>query len=157
MRKSISWIAVVLWMMLIFYFSQQPVHISNGLSTTITEQLIETVQLIAPIEEVHVDTINHFVRKNAHFFIYFFLGIFALAALRISGVKRVHSIWLSLGFCIIYAISDEFHQLFVQGRGAQVKDILIDCAGAALGIGTATIISLNGKRKKVLSKQVKLK
>ena len=32
------------------------------------------------------------------------------------------------------ARSDEFHQLFVPGRGAQVKDVLIDTAGAIVGI-----------------------
>ncbi|MFY0741948.1 VanZ family protein [Solibacillus silvestris] len=153
MLKSLSWIAVVLWMILIFYFSKQPVHISNDLSTTITEQLIEMAQMVAPVEEVHVSTVNHFVRKNAHFFIYFCLGIFAFFALRISGIKSFHSIWVALIFCIIYAVSDEFHQLFVPGRGAQVKDVLIDCAGATLGIGTATIISSIRARKKVLSKK----
>ena len=37
-------------------------------------------------------------------------------------------------FCSLYAISDEVHQLFVPGRGAQVKDVFIDIAGAAVGI-----------------------
>ncbi|MEK4530976.1 VanZ family protein [Solibacillus sp. FSL K6-1554] len=152
MLKSLTWITVFLWMILIFYFSQQPVNISNGLSTTITEQLIETVQTIVPLEEVHVDTVNHIVRKNAHFIIYFFLGIFILGALRKNGINRIRSIWLALFVCIIYAVSDEFHQLFVPGRGAQVKDVLIDCAGAAFGIGTATIISSIRKREKVPSK-----
>lgn len=138
------------WMMLIFYFSQQPVHISNDLSSTITEQLIETVQMVVPVEEVHVSTVNHFLRENAHFLIYFCLGIFAFFALRISGVKKFRSIWVALVFYIIYAVSDEFHQLFVPGRGAQVEDVLIDCTGATLGIGTTTIISTIRGRKKVL-------
>lgn len=86
MLKSLSWIVVILWMLLIFYFSQQPVHISNGLSTTITEHLIESVRKVFALEEIHVDTVNHFVRKNVHFFIYFCLGIFIFGALRKSGI-----------------------------------------------------------------------
>ena len=35
---------------------------------------------------------------------------------------------------MLYAISDEVHQLFVPGRGGQVKDIVIDSAGAIVGI-----------------------
>ncbi|WP_431191604.1 VanZ family protein [Peribacillus frigoritolerans] len=33
----------------------------------------------------------------------------------------------------LYAISDEVHQLFVIGRGPQVKDVLIDSAEAIVG------------------------
>lgn len=36
--------------------------------------------------------------------------------------------------CILYAISDEVHQLFVPGRGGQVRDVIIDSAGAIAGI-----------------------
>lgn len=34
-----------------------------------------------------------------------------------------------------YAISDEVHQLFVPGRGRQVKDVIIDSAGAGVRVG----------------------
>jgi len=36
--------------------------------------------------------------------------------------------------CVGYAISDEIHQIFVPGRGPQIKDVLIDSGGAAVGI-----------------------
>ena len=35
---------------------------------------------------------------------------------------------------LIYSISDELHQILVPGRGAQIKDVVIDTAGAILGI-----------------------
>ncbi|MGV8147186.1 MAG: VanZ family protein [Alkaliphilus sp.] len=41
---------------------------------------------------------------------------------------------LTLLVCVLYAISDETHQIFVPGRSAQVSDILIDSVGAAVGI-----------------------
>lgn len=41
---------------------------------------------------------------------------------------------LALATCIVYAVSDEIHQLFVPGRGAQVKDVMIDSTGAFAGI-----------------------
>ncbi len=58
-----------------------------------------------------------------------------LNALRRSGIRGFRGFILSLVFCILYAISDEVHQLFVPGRGAQVSDVLIDSLGAFLGIG----------------------
>ena len=50
-------------------------------------------------------------------------------------------IGLSFLVCVLYAISDEVHQLFVPGRGAQVKDVFIDSAGAIVGVGLYLIIS----------------
>jgi VanZ family protein len=43
-------------------------------------------------------------------------------------------------FCVLYAVSDEVHQLFVPGRGAQVTDVLIDNAGAFVGIGIYEVL-----------------
>ena len=146
MVKSLSWIPTILLMALIFYFSHQPVMISNDLSMGITEPIIEIIEIVTPIENAPVDTINHIVRKNAHFFLHFFLGIFVLIALKKSGVIGYRSIMIALLFSVIFAISDEVHQLFVEGRGASLKDVLIDSIGATIGILIVSIISLVGKK-----------
>ncbi len=52
-----------------------------------------------------------------------------------SGVKGYKAFVFSLIFCILYAITDEIHQLFVPGRGTEVTDVLIDGIGALIGIG----------------------
>lgn len=57
-----------------------------------------------------------------------------------SGVKGSKAFIFSLMFCILYAVSDEVHQLFVLGRGAQVTDVLIDSAGAFVGIGMYGVV-----------------
>ena len=114
MVKSLSWVPAILLMALIFYFSQQPVIISNDLSMGITEPIIEIIEKATPIDNVSEDTINHIVRKNAHFFLYFFLGIFVLIALKKNGVIGYRSIMIALLFSVIFAISDEVHQLLVE-------------------------------------------
>ena len=43
-------------------------------------------------------------------------------------------------FCILYAMSDEFHQLFVPGRSGEIRDICIDSLGALLGIIIMTCV-----------------
>ena len=141
-------------MTLIFYFSHQPVTISNDLSKGITELIIKTVKIVVPMEDVHFDTVNHIVRKNAHFFIYFFLGIFVLKGLKKSGINGYLSGGLALFFCTTYAITDEFHQLFVTGRGAQVKDVLIDSTGAAIGIILSSITGRVVKSRTTRSIQI---
>lgn len=155
MRKLIAWLIVVLWMILIFYFSQQPVSDSRDLSSNITKQLIEIVEKVTPLENVQESQLHHLVRKNAHFIIYFFLGIFALLALKLTRLKRSTSAVIALAVCMIYAVTDEYHQLFVDGRGAQLKDIFIDWAGAATGITVATLLGLIGKTGKARSENRK--
>ena len=43
------------------------------------------------------------------------------------------NILLSLIFSFLYACTDELHQIFVPGRSAQFRDVLIDTLGASFG------------------------
>lgn len=84
-----------------------------------------------------------FVRKTAHFFMFCGLGFLALCTIR-SYYGRPHirvyaSAWL---FCIFCAVCDEFHQLFVPGRGAQLSDVCLDSAGALTGVAIAFLVLL---------------
>jgi len=140
MYKIFSWTAVILWMVLIFNLSHQPATKSNQLSTGITEVIVENIEKIIPNAEADISRFNHIVRKNAHFAVYYVLGVLLINALRKNGAYSYRSVGLALLICILYAASDEVHQLFVPGRGGQIKDVLIDSAGASVGIGTYLLI-----------------
>ncbi|SDI35525.1 VanZ like family protein [Planococcus glaciei] len=133
-RKMLSWAAVLLWMALIFSLSHQPASESGEMSSGITEMVMETVEQILPVAETDFDQFEHIVRKNAHFFIYLILGILVIHASRGSGSHSFKRIGLAVGICILYALSDEFHQLFIDGRSGEFRDVLIDSSGASLGI-----------------------
>lgn len=47
---------------------------------------------------------------------------------------------LAVFISFLYACTDEFHQLFIGGRSGQIKDVLIDTAGAIIGAGLMLII-----------------
>ena len=50
---------------------------------------------------------------------------------------------------MVYASSDEIHQIFVSGRSGNIKDVIIDTCGSYLGIFfTYTIYSKNRKNCK---------
>ncbi|WP_246596302.1 MULTISPECIES: VanZ family protein [Bacillaceae] len=132
-NKYIAWGAVVIWMGLIFAFSHQPGGQSAELSSGVTELVLSTVESILPIE-FDRDSVHYVIRKGAHFSVYFVLGILVLHALRRSGFSGLRSVLFSLGICVIYAITDEVHQLFIPGRSGEVTDVLIDSAGAGVGI-----------------------
>lgn len=125
-KKIFPWILVVLWMSIIFYLSHQPATSSNKLSSGITEWIIMTIERIVPNLNFDLRNLNHIIRKNAHFIAYLILGV-----LVVNGNKHTRLAFL---ICVLYAISDEFHQLFVPGRAGQIKDVFIDSVGAFVGI-----------------------
>lgn len=133
-RKVFSWLLVILWMALIFYLSHQPANRSNGLSKGATSIIVEIIEKIAPKLDINISSFNNIVRKSAHFFIYLVLGVLAANGLRMSGIIGYKAISFALLICVLYAISDELHQLFVPGRGGQVRDVIIDSTGAIVGI-----------------------
>ncbi|NMA62964.1 MAG: VanZ family protein [Syntrophomonadaceae bacterium] len=134
-KRILSWIVVLLWMLLIFHLSSQAAEDSNQLSTGITRVVVQTVERFLPDTDIDIGSVNHIVRKNAHFAAYLVLGVLVMNALRRSEVYGFRALAIALGICVVYAISDEVHQLFVPGRGAQVKDVIIDSLGAMVGAG----------------------
>ena len=50
-------------------------------------------------------------------------------------------------FCILYGVSDEFHQSFVPGRTPDVKDLVADGVGAAAGAGALLLLKAVWRRK----------
>lgn len=148
--KILSWTVVIFWMILIFNLSSQVAQQSNQLSTEITEIIVKTFERIVPQADLDIYKLNNLVRKSTHFFTYLIFGLFVINALIRSGVYGYRSIGLALLICVLYVISDEVHQLFVPGRGGEVKDVIIDSAGAIVGIGLYLLTSSVGKlRKKV--------
>lgn len=140
-KKSIilAWFIVVLWMGIIFVFSAQPATKSNHLSKKVTQVIIETVGKVLPLEVDKgatdlISELNRTIRKFAHGLSYFILGILVMHASMISFSKKGVAVFFTLIFCPLYAISDEWHQMFVPGRSAQVQDVIIDTIGAVTGI-----------------------
>lgn len=148
MNMARSWFFVVGWMLVIFYLSHQPAVESSRLSLNIANWLLSLAAMI-PGELLTFEQFHFFIRKTAHFIAYFILGVLALRAFINSGVRGWKSAIFAFGLSLIYAVSDELHQLFVPGRAAQVRDVLIDSAGAFCGILSARIM---GKWKNSLRK-----
>jgi VanZ family protein len=150
----ISWSAVVLWMLLIFCFSSQVVEKSRMLSEDIVNTGIGAVEKVSPVSDFDLEELNRFVRKNAHFFNFLVLGILVVNAKRRSGFKGLGWFIAALGFCILYAVSDEIHQLYVPGRGGQLQDILIDSSGVL--VGSSLYVITRKVRYKCLRRKIQI-
>lgn len=127
MIKKFWWGIAIVYMSGIFYLSHQPASASNELSTGITVIVVETVEKVTAHSSYSLDSLNHVLRKSTHFVAYFGLALILWLALDRSKKRYLYA-W---GFATLYAVTDEFHQLFVDGRGGQAKDVAIDSLGAA--------------------------
>lgn len=133
--KRLKLILVILWMFVIFMFSHQKADDSSKLSDGL---ILKTVRIIEKItdkqysDEEILDKFVKPVRKLAHFTIYLILGV--LVYLYIKEFNVSNKFIISLLICILYAISDEIHQLFIVGRSGKVLDVCIDSLGSLLGI-----------------------
>jgi VanZ family protein len=72
--------------------------------------------------------------KVGHAILYAGLGfLVALYLKRIYGLKTGRVVCLTGVFCLVYGISDEFHQYFVAGRCAEIGDVVADLIGGLFG------------------------
>lgn len=76
-------------------------------------------------------------RKCAHVTEYAVLSLLlwrALRAVPILHKKALTVFGVVMVGCALFAASDEFHQIFVKSRTPSVRDVLLDIAGAILGL-----------------------
>ena len=118
-------------MIMIFPFSTEDVEHSDRTSGLISSQVMSIIhpeyeQLAETEQKKLYDDIQHAVRKCAHFTEYALLGLMIRLCLESwfgHRVKKSSSLSLA-GLCmgILYACSDEFHQLMIEGRSGQWTD-----------------------------------
>ncbi len=132
--------AVILWMGVIFWFSAQPADISSDMSESvgmrIGQILIRGFDSWSPEKQLaYAEGIDHVVRKCAHAVEYAILAGLLVGMFYSYGMKGNRIFIAALAVTAAYAGTDEFHQIFVEGRACMLTDVLIDsCGGAAMCI-----------------------
>ena len=150
-KKILSIILVLVWMGLIFSFSMQNGESSGSMSRIVIVKITETITDIKDgtddMDRI-VDRYQLFVRKGAHFFIYFVLAFLVMNALYIWDVKT-KTLIISGIICILYAISDELHQYFVAERSGNVIDVMWDSSASLISSYLYyKIVMIRGKNEK---------
>ena len=62
--------------------------------------------------------------------------------------NKIQHLYLPFLISLIYACSDEFHQLFIAGRAGQIQDVMIDSIGILIGF----LIIMIYQKKSVVKK-----
>jgi VanZ family protein len=105
-KQYTNWIFVIIWMGVIFYFSNQP-DLQSGLP----------------------NNWDFIYRKLAHMSEFAVLNFLLIRSFSYSKISFKNILTVSFIFSALYAMLDEYHQNFVLGRQGSVKDVLIDSIG----------------------------
>ena len=132
-KKIASLLAAAALIVLIFVFASQNADSSSKTSGFLAEFIAKVFcgvdTLYRGEKEWVINTLQEVIRNIAHFVEYAALGFMLANCMRLYK-KRY---FIAPIICLIYAVSDEFHQYFVPGRSCEFSDMMIDLAGAITG------------------------
>ena len=160
--RIVAAILAIIWMVIIFSFSNQDADASGAVSQSVSYRMVEASANFLHLEwagekiQAVADRIENGVRKAAHMTEYAILAFFIGTAVNAwgwwknasAGIKFPVGHIINAIICMLYAASDEWHQTFIPGRNGAVKDVFIDAAGSVIAIVVIIgITSLVRKRK----------
>ena len=153
--RVIAAFPAVLWAGVIYMLSDTPAVESTNESLSFTGMLLDLVSRFIYVDPAKRDMIiiamEPHIRKIAHMteFGILFLLVLIPAVLFIKKLSLRTGITLLI--TLLYAVSDEIHQLFVPGRSGMLRDVVIDFLGAliALGLYLVIIIIIRTVRKHI--------
>lgn len=141
MKRYICPALLVFLMIGIFCLSAQPADESD---LTSSHFCLAAAKLLfgdfalwdAGTQETVVEGLAFVVRKAAHFSEYALMGFLWYIWLK----NKRRNFLIAFGATALYAMTDEFHQLFVPGRSGEIRDVLVDSAGGLCGILAAFVV-----------------
>ena len=158
MRCLLAWIAMLFWMAVIFGFSAQSAEDSSEISGGLIRRVIETVmpdfsEMSAEEQDAIVESWQTVVRKVGHMAEYTVLGVLSWITMGFHFSRFRRRVGVAAGIGLLYAITDEVHQIFVPDRGPGVLDVVIDFAGVCIGIAVAAVITRWWQKRKAAKRQ----
>lgn len=134
--KIIKLLCIIICMITIFNFSsdskEKSSKKSDKLIVSVTEKFLRK-KLSNKEKEKYISKYVFYVRKSAHFTLYFILGLLIISFLREFIPLDKKTIIITVILVLIYACSDEIHQMFIPGRSGELRDVLIDTLGGLIG------------------------
>lgn len=121
-KRIVFAILIIINCLIIFYFSSQVADNSSSQSSRVVEFVSNILPFINNMEEnaktnLKEEILTPIVRKTAHLSLYAILGIFTMNFINtFKKLKTSEKITYSILFCMLYACTDEFHQIFVERK-----------------------------------------
>lgn len=151
-KRFLYMIPVIIWMIFIFYMSGKTGQESSGQSGKMSLFITNLLEKVRqdPAQEMQnlQDILELVIRKAAHmteYAILFLLSYLAMVKISMSQ-SRFYNRSIAVLISLLYACSDEMHQLLVPGRSGRMIDVGIDMAGVLIVL-ICMILSKNTKWK----------
>lgn len=138
-KKYIYAFLTVSVMAVIFYLSSQDAAVSSDLSEGFLQTGIGHF-MGKFLPNLTDKGVYHDIRKYAHVFEFFCLGVTSCLFFDELISSRLKSALFSCGFSLAYACTDEWHQTFVPGRSGQISDVFVDFIGIITGVLAAALL-----------------
>lgn len=137
--RYVFWALTLAIMVFIFIMSNQTSQESGDTSKSLINSFLslfmDNFKMLSEADkDIVIQSFQFIVRKLAHFSVYAALGVCSYSAINTYNLVKMRKFWLSLGLCFVYSLTDEFHQIFVEGRAGRLYDVAIDSIGALAGI-----------------------
>lgn len=156
LRCVITFVPMIIMMIIIFLFSAKNGTESSKTSGETVSVMITFFEKIPVLQLKSVDRaalsalMELPVRKMAHMLEYAILlaTIYIPISINFQITLRNKAI-ISYIIAVLYAASDEIHQLFVVGRSGRVTDVLIDSIGVTVSLVILVLITKHKAKNKV--------
>lgn len=144
---------ILLNMAMIFSFSAEDGKTSIETAEKVESAILETVLPgtgtdTSHLSDTFLSSLEIFVRKSAHVIEFCTLSALICALALTFPIHELLACAISLGGTLLYAISDEIHQSFVDGRSSSATDVLFDMLGAFIGTGAVFLICILYRRRR---------
>lgn len=127
---------------------------SNGISFKIVKLIAIVNEKLGfePMSSSEIMTLNIIIRKLAHGFQFFIFSIVLSFIMPQLKIKKENVVFYILLLIMAFAVVDEVHQLFVEGRTPSIFDVVIDFVGGVVGVAVINIFS-NVKKSSMISQR----
>ena len=135
--KQMLILPVIIWMIIIFKFSNESATVSGNTSSNVTKIIVSIFTSKDITEEQKnelIEKLDPMIRKLAHFSLYTIGGILILLYINIYKLEESKKIVYSIAIGSIYSCTDEIHQIFIPGRSGEFTDVMLDSIGIATGV-----------------------
>jgi hypothetical protein len=134
LKQLSAWLPVVVWAFMIFRFSSGTVPLASSIYWQ-----------------------DFAVKKSGHVILFGVLSVLIYRGLRMESVDRKRAAIFAVLLATFYGATDEYHQMFTEGRTSRVRDVFIDSLGSILVILVAYYLpSMLSKKMYALAEKLNL-
>lgn len=135
----LRWVLFILYATILFLFSGRPMSSAS----TMTQGFLK---LFPELSRATVQALVFYTRKGFHVIGYFLATCILYRAVKVTPGLKKHPYLFAFLLTLLFAIIDEWYQLYLPFRSGSIYDVLIDTVGIGLAL-IATRLTVQRQKK----------